>query len=392
MKSPRIIGVGISQGSRVLSNVDLWNSEDRIRYVPQDEERRNEMKHYDAEEALRLLVKIGANIDGLGEAEKFDLWVRYISGIEQRYYCNKDENALTLAVDASKMALENAGVKAGDLDFIISHCFTPPDTMANFSCEVGYNIGADGINGLCINNHACAGTPFCLHEAYLRITSGNYNLGLIVLSEALSRVADFKKAKTAILFSDVSAAMVLKADEKGNIRSLPYCVNNYSEQIRLMNSSIFDAEDILSKDEVDYVKKSYMDLKAGKHIIRAAISGMEDAYYGALLCERYGRNNFDSGILRLSDKLKEEFKGERERSILVPHQANENITIGLADRLGYTKDRIIDTIAKDGNGSAASVTRSYYFALQDGRIKEGTRVIMPTTGGSYSKGGAIIEH
>ncbi len=222
MDNVRIAGIGSYLPKKIVTNKDLENI----------------VKNYD-----------------YSKYDDFSEWVIRVTGIEERHYADGNETIEEMGAEASKKALEDANLKAIDIDLIILNTFTPGALIPTSAIEVGHLIGNDNIPAITINQ-ACSGFVYAVESAYHHIRSGKYNNVLVVASEKLSSIIDYSNPKTAILFGDGAGAAVLQRSNKKGILGIPYIGGKYSSKhINVKNTGV-DVKDILTKAEKSMLKRN----------------------------------------------------------------------------------------------------------------------------------------
>lgn len=321
-------------------------------------------------EQIEMMVQ---NFDSQRAGMPFTQWVEQLTGIKTRYFV-EDEDTETMAVYASRRAIEAAGMDAGDLDFIIVSSFTPTNDMPNLACSLGHLIGAEKLGGFPLNT-ACAGFVYALSMGYALIKSEIYKNVLVVSSETLSRVTDYGDPTTAVLFADGAGAVILQASEKAGICSPPYLGSNFTNHFELKNSNTVKSQDLIDVQGRKFAPHGTIHMPGGPQVLRRAVSGMANALLKALESSPYKLEDLD---------------------VIIPHQANRRITHSLIERLGVTKGKVCRIIGMIGNTSGASVAISLDMAVRgeagDVQIKPGDKVGLTAIGGGYSVGAIVFEY
>jgi 3-oxoacyl-[acyl-carrier-protein] synthase-3 len=358
MVNSKIIGTGSYLPDRIVTNKDLES----------------------------MVEGFDENIAG----KSFQEWTLDVTGIEQRYYVRdgedideKSDNRIgyseNMAVKASKKAIEAAGINPKEIDLVIVATFTSSMTIPNPSCIVNHYIGSEGKDvGAFPNNNACAGFIYALIEADVNIRAGEAKTVLVVATETLSTIINFKDPKTAILFGDGAGAAVLRASKEQGIIS-NYRGSRYSpEHLVLKNTNLQDAREILTEAEKRYVEKAYIQMAGGPKVLKNAVDTMLEALIRAL-----GKKDYKLSHL----------------NAIIPHQANERITKSLEKRLelrGARKGVVCNNIATFGNTSGASVAISLDKAVRgeipNYKINPGDLVGLTAVGGGYTYAALILRY
>ncbi|MDP2892622.1 MAG: beta-ketoacyl-ACP synthase III [Bacillota bacterium] len=291
-----------------------------------------------------------------------DEWIYSHTGIKERRIA-KDETLISLAADAAKKALADAGVSGEEIDLIIAATFTPDCFTPTLACmlqnEVGATCPAFDLNA------ACSGFIYALDVGYRYIKSGAAKKVLIVAADMLSRVTNFSDRGTCVLFGDGAGAAVLSAQGEGNIiYSKTEAESDTKFSLRIpglysrfpLNESLPKEESVVSMD--------------GNEIYMNAVRTMTRDIKKALS---------ESG-LTISDI-----------DYIVPHQANSRIIDAVAIKLKMLKEKFFMNMPKYGNTSAASVAIALDELSKSGMLRKGTHVALCAFGGGFTSGCAILE-
>jgi 3-oxoacyl-[acyl-carrier-protein] synthase-3 len=273
------------------------------------------------------------NSDLEGVLDTTDEWISGRTGIRARHFVAEGENAATLAVEASKKALEHAGVDGGSVDLIICGTSTAPESMPSVACLVGEEIGAPGVGAMDLAA-ACAGFSYAASVASSMLRSGAAGRILLVGSDAMSTIVDPKDRSTAVLFGDGAGAVILDAGEG--------------------DSGFVDH--ILGADG------------RGAPLGRAGHPGDDEKLF------QNGREVFKFAVRILPDMVEKLLSRNAlspdEVQYVIPHQANARIIRSAARKMEVPEDRIVINLDRFGNTSAASIPLSYpdiYDAMEPGK-------------------------
>jgi len=294
-----------------------------------------------------------------------DEWIITRTGIKERRIAREDEATSDMATEAARSALEDAGLKAGDIDLIIVATITPDMFFPATACLVQEKIGARTVPAFDISV-ACSGFIYGLAIANQFISSGTYKHALIIAAEKLSAITDWSDRSTCVLFGDGAGAAVLGPVEKGGILSAYLGANGkQGDLIKLpAGGSRIPATRKSVEDKLHFIKMN------GAELFKHAVKVMADA---ALEATR------PLGLK--ADDI----------SLVIPHQANIRILNAVAKRMGLTEDKIYLNIEKYGNMSAASSAVALVEAVKSGRIKKGDKILLDAFGGGLTWGGIVIE-
>lgn len=347
----RLAGSGSYLPEARLSNHDLW-------------EMASIRANFDVERARGSLKGLDDS-SALSEAAVFDAWAQQVTGIEARRVLTPESGLTTeaLCAGASSRALEAAGLEAGDLDLIFVCSLTGADEVPNMACTVAAQIGAPHLGGYTLNA-ACAGFVYGFASAVAFIRSGAARHVLVVSGDALSHITDYSDPKTAVLFGDGAGAVVLSAsDEPGGVLGVPYLAGRYErEPLFLVGQGWESADDPHPK----------LQMGGGPRILRSAIASMTDAAEQALQSAGLTWDDVD---------------------LLVPHQANLRITMGLEKQLRSHDVAVLHTIQQYGNMSASTVPVALDEALRGkhGPLPAPATIVLTSIGGGYTTAAAVVR-
>lgn len=300
-----------------------------------------------------LPPKVVTNDDLSKTIDTSDEWITSRTGIKERRIVT-DESTCDLAIIASNNALEMAGIDASELDLIILATTTPdkifPATATMLQNAIGASCPAFDLQSV------CAGFVFALTTAEQYIKTGAANKVLVVGSETLSRIVDWNDRSTAILFGDGAGAVVLSgSEETGILHSKLYSDGNYLSSLQVSNNYI---------NETGFIEMS------GNEVFKIAVNRLSS------LAE---------------ETLKECNMSSDELDWMVPHQANIRIISAVAKRIKTPMDKVIVTLEKHGNTSAASIPLALDTAVRDGRIQKGHNLLFEGIGGGFSWGSVLVK-
>jgi len=295
-----------------------------------------------------------------------DEWIRDRTGILERHIAENGVATSDLAVEAGRMALDASGTLPEDLDLILVATVTPDTIFPATACIVQHKLGAKKAVAFDISA-ACSGFIFALANADAFIRSGTYKRVLVVGAETLSKITDWTDRNTCVLFGDGAGAVVLgPAEGDRGILSTHLHTDGSMGDLLCMpgGGSLHPASQWSLENRLHYIKMR------GNETFKIAVRALEDVVMEAL--EHNG--------------LKPE-----DIDLLVPHQANLRIIQATAKRLDMPMDKVVVTIDRYGNTSAASVPMALDAAVRDGRIKDGSMVLMEAFGGGLSWASALVR-
>jgi 3-oxoacyl-[acyl-carrier-protein] synthase-3 len=283
-----------------------------------------------------------------------DEWVRERTGIAQRHIAADAQACSDLALIAAQRALEASGAAAAELDLIIVATSTPDYIFPSTACILQAKLGAK--NGAAFDVQAvCSGFVYALATADKFIRSGQHKCALVVGSEIFSRILDWNDRGTCVLFGDGAGAVVLRAADAPGIHSTAlHADGNYV--------NILSVPGNVSHGQI--VGSPFLQM-AGNQVFKFAVKVLEEVGREALAAAGAGIGDVDW---------------------LIPHQANVRIIDATARKLGLPPEKVVVTVSRHGNTSAASVPLALDEYVRAGRIKPGDRVLMEGVGGGFTWG------
>jgi len=295
-----------------------------------------------------------------------DEWIRSRTGIGQRYAMRQGESLAQIAIDASRVALDRAGLKPADLDAIIVGTVSSEYAFPSFACQIQHGLGVSSIPAFDVAA-ACSGFVYAVQVADAQMRAGDFKRVLVVGTDALSTMVDWGDRRTSVLFGD-GAGACLMVTEPGNRGVLSSLLRSAGELWGLLSvratgiRSTIDSE--VRRDPDDAIKMK------GPELFKIAVKSMEEI--SRLVADRAG--------VELTDI-----------DLFVPHQANMRIISAVADRLGLPPDKVFTNIERYGNTSAASVPIALDEALEQGRIHDNDIVMLNACGGGLTWGANLIR-
>jgi 3-oxoacyl-[acyl-carrier-protein] synthase-3 len=292
-----------------------------------------------------------------------DEWISTRTGIEERRIAAKGELTSTMGTAAARAALAIAGIDPKDIDLIVLATSTPDQTFPATAVTIQADLGIT--QGAAFDVQAvCSGFVFALTTADNYLKSGEFRRALVIGSEAFSRILDWDDRGTCVLFGDGAGAIVVEAEmqngstaDRGVLASCLRSDGRYRDKLYVDGGPS-------TTGTVGYVR---MD---GPEVFRHAVTKISEVIDATLQKAGYAASDIDW---------------------FVPHQANKRILDGAARKLGLAPERIVITVDKHANTSAASIPLALDAACRDGRIKKGDLVLMEAMGGGFTWGAVLVR-
>jgi len=288
-----------------------------------------------------------------------DEWIRTRTGIRQRHIAAAGERTSDLALAASRLALEDAGLPPADVDLIIVATTTPDDIFPSTACEVQAGLGTHG--GPAFDVQAvCSGFVYALALADRMIASRMARNALVVGAEIYSRILDWSDRGTCVLFGDGAGAVVLLPSEAPGILSAHLHADGRYRDILCVPGHVRDGV-VTGRPFV------HMD---GQGVFKFAVRVLADVAEEALVANGMKAADVDW---------------------LIPHQANVRIMDATARKLGIPPERVVSTVDLHANTSAASIPLAIDVARRDGRIRAGDHLLLLGVGGGFTWGSVLLR-
>ena len=308
-----------------------------------------------------LPAKCVTNADLAARVDTSDEWIVERTGIRQRYIADDSETTATLATAAARNALEAAGVDAQEIGLIVLATATPDHTFPATATQVQAALGCGG--GVAFDVQAvCSGFLYALATADSLLRTGMATKALVIGSETFSRILDWDDRTTCVLFGDGAGAVVL------------------------------EAQDVAADGPGILASRLHAD---GQHKDMLYVDGGPSTTGTVGKLRMKGREVFRHAVVNLASVLKEvlEESGTRAADIdwVVPHQANARILDATARKLDLPAEKVVVTVDRHANTSAASVPLALDTAMRDGRIKPGDLVMFEAMGGGFTWGASLAR-
>jgi 3-oxoacyl-[acyl-carrier-protein] synthase-3 len=285
-----------------------------------------------------------------------DEWITTRTGIKQRHIIADGQVTSDMAYEASKKALQNANLEAQDIDLIILATTTPDKIFPSTACTLQAKLGIPECPAFDVQA-VCSGFIYALSIAEKFIKTGTSTTALIVGADAMSRITDYKDRSNAILWGDGAGAVILKkSNEPGILSTHIHAQGKYEDMLHVPRRNDGESDTIEMQ---------------GNQVFKMAVNTLDTIVDQTL----------DANQLKKSDI-----------DWLVPHQANIRILDATAKKLSMSMDKVIVTIDKHGNTSAASIPLAFDEGVKAKKIKKGQIVLMEAFGGGFTWGSALIKY
>ncbi len=310
--------------------------------------------------------KVLTNNDMEKLVDTSDEWIIKRTGISERRVLDGDVPNYTMGIEAAKRALEDASLKAEEIDLIILSTEAPDYMSPSMACIIQGAIGA--VNATAFDlNAACTGFIYSLSVAQQFIANGVYKHALVIGCEGLSKIVDWQDRNTCILFGDAAGAVVLGEVEEGYGILDSFLGSNGAEGMNITIPNLYVSEEEKEKRVNQKYNTLWMD---GKEVFKFAVKAMSTATMHVL-------DNLNMDI--------------NELDFIFPHQANTRIIDGAIKKLGITDDKIHYIINKYGNISSASIPVAMDEAQKEGKLKKGDKMVLVAFGGGLTWGSMAVK-
>lgn len=292
-----------------------------------------------------------------------DEWIRERTGIKRRHIAADNETTGSMALEAAKRAIEDAGASPDEIDLIILGTATPDKVFPSTACIVQRQLGIKGCPAFDVHA-ACSGFLFGFDLANRYIQTGGARKALVIGSETLSRIMNWEDRGTAVLFGDGAGAVVLEVSDEPGVMSTHIHADGEYEELLHVRQGVSIGYDITRKGE------AYIEMQ-GNAVFRRAVA------------------TFD----KIARETIEDLDGHIDDiDWFVPHQANMRIIQAAAKKLGLPMERVIATVDEHANTSGASIPLALDLAVKDGRIKRGDTLLFAAFGAGFTWGSAMLKY
>jgi len=310
-----------------------------------------------------LPARIVSNDELARSVSTTDEWIVQRTGIRERHIAAPGELTSDLAVHAARAALTNARVEASSIDLIVLATSTPDQTFPATAVSVQAALGIT--HGAAFDLQAvCSGFVYALQVTDALLRGRSYKRALVIGAETFSRILDWNDRTTCVLFGDGAGALVLEAQPQAGTR---------------------EDRGILAT----HLRSD------GRHRAKLYVDGGPSSTQTVGHLRMEGREVFKHAVAMITDVIEDAFKATgysaAEIDWFVPHQANKRIIDGSAHKLGIAPEKVVITVDRHGNTSAASIPLALSDAVADRRIKRGNLILLEAMGGGFTWGSALLR-
>jgi 3-oxoacyl-[acyl-carrier-protein] synthase-3 len=306
-----------------------------------------------------LPTHILTNADLEKRIETTSEWIVERTGIRERHIAAEGELTSDLAQRAAESALEAAGIEASEIELIVVATTTSDRVFPSTACVLQAKLGiTNGCPALDVQA-VCSGFVYAVSVADQFIRSGQVKTALVVGAETLSRITDWDDRSNCMLWGDGAGAVILRASEQPGIIATHLHADGRYQDLLFVDGGVS-----LKKEGAYYMRMS------GNAVFKMAVNTLD-----AIVDETLAANGLQKSDI----------------DWLVPHQANIRIIQATAKKLGMSMDRVVVTVDRHGNTSAASIPLALDTAVREGKIKAGERVLMEAFGGGFTWGSVLVQ-
>lgn len=310
-----------------------------------------------------LPARTVTNAELAAKVDTSDEWIAQRTGIRERHIAADGELTSDLAIKAAQAALADAKIDAQSIDLIVLATSTPDQTFPATAVTVQAALGIH--HGAAFDLQAvCSGFVYAVTVADAMLRSGSHKRALVIGAETFSRILDWTDRTTCVLFGDGAGAVVLEGQAQAGTREDRGVITTH-----------------LRSD--------------GRHKSKLYVDGGPSSTMTVGHLRMEGREVFKHAVAMVTDVIEDAFKatgyGAADIDWFVPHQANKRIIDGSAHKLGIAPEKVVMTVDRHGNTSAASIPLALDVARKDGRIKQGDLVMLEAMGGGFTWGSVLLR-
>ena len=310
-----------------------------------------------------LPERILTNAELAAKVDTSDEWIVQRTGIRERHIAAEGEFTSHLAIKAAQAALDNAGIEAQDIDLIVLATSTPALTFPATAVQVQAALGIT--QGFAFDLQAvCSGFVYALATADNFLRCGSAKRALVIGAETFSRILDWNDRSTCVLFGDGAGAVVLEAQENWGTSADRGVLTTHLRSDGRHKSKLYVDGGPSSTQTVGYLRME------GREVFKHAVSMITGVIVDAFEASGTSANDINW---------------------FVPHQANKRIIDASAQKLHLAPEKVVLTVDRHGNTSAASIPLALCTAVADGRIKRGDLVLLEAMGGGFTWGAALVR-
>jgi 3-oxoacyl-[acyl-carrier-protein] synthase-3 len=310
-----------------------------------------------------LPQRVLTNAELARKVDTSDEWIVQRTGIRERHIAAPGELTSDMGLKAAQAALAHAGIDAQDIDLILLATATPDNTFPSSAVSIQAGLGI--LHGAAFDLQAvCSGFVYGIAVADGLLRTGAFKRALVVGAETYSRILDWTDRTTCVLFGDGAGAIVLEAQQQPGARDDRGVLTTHLRSDGRYKSKLYVDGGPASTGTVGHVRME------GREVFRHAVAMITDVIVDAFNATGYTADDIDW---------------------FVPHQANKRIIDGSAHKLGIGSGKVVVTVDRHGNTSAASIPLALAVAVADGRIKQGDLVLLEAMGGGFTWGSALVR-
>ncbi|MGF6433830.1 beta-ketoacyl-ACP synthase III [Bradyrhizobium elkanii] len=310
-----------------------------------------------------LPERVLTNAELANRIDTSDDWIVQRTGISERHIAADDEFTSHLAIKAAQAALAHAQVDAQSIDLIVLATSTPDNTFPATAVAVQHGLGIN--HGVAFDLQAvCSGFVFALATADNFLRAGTHKRALVIGAETFSRILDWNDRGTCVLFGDGAGAVVLEAQQHSGTTSDRGVLTTHLRSDGRHKAKLFVDGGPGSTRTVGYLRME------GREVFKHAVGMITD-----VIVDAFNATGFTA----------------EDITWFIPHQANKRIIDASAHKLHIAPQKVVLTVDKHGNTSAASIPLALSVAVTDGRVKKGDLVLFEAMGGGFTWGSALVR-
>ncbi|MBI1425165.1 MAG: beta-ketoacyl-ACP synthase III [Gammaproteobacteria bacterium] len=309
-----------------------------------------------------LPEKVLTNHDLEKIVDTSDEWITDRTGIKKRHIAAENQTTCDLAEQASRAAMDAAGVDKTEIDLIVVATTTPDRIFPSTACLLQERLDIHGCAAFDVQA-VCTGFVYALSVADKFVRAGEAKCALVVGAETLSRIINWEDRSTCVLFGDGAGAVILQASDEPGILSTHLHADGAYKELLTVPAGISEHPEVIREGKGNIVM-------LGNEVFKMAVNTL-----GRIVDETLAKNKMKKSDVHW----------------LVPHQANIRIISATAKKLKMSMDRVVVTVDKHGNTSAASIPLALDQAVRDGRIQRGETLLLEAFGGGFTWGSALLK-